>query len=316
MKIKKLNTLTIAALVSGTFLFQVPASAQMNVPIDLQAMPMEQSNQQQDVSNFIKASGVISKVIKDDVKLPKLIVENKEKTTETHLNISDETLIFNSGSTKQLQLDSLKEGQLIDAYYDKHKPMIMIYPAQITPEIVIINDEDKMGFVKVALFDENLISLDNELKLNIGDKTVILNEKGETIGEDELNGKELIVFYTTTTKSIPAQTTPTKIIALTELTKKYLLEEAQFAIGDDYYMVNGTKMIPIRKVAEHFGYKVEWRNESRAIEIRKQNSSFLITIGKEQYGYNKSLGYFKLAPEIKNAQTYVPEEFLDILNGN
>jgi len=248
--------------------------------------------------------------------MPKLIVENKEQTTETHLNISDETLIFNSGSTEQLQINSFKEGQLIDAYYDRHKPMIMIYPPQITPEIVIINDEDKIGFVKVALFDENLISLDNELKLTIDDKTVILNEKGENISASELGGKELIVFYTTSTKSIPAQTTPTKIIALTELTKKHMLEEAQFAIGDDYYMVNGTKMIPIRKVAEHFGYKVEWQNESQAIEIRKQNRSFLISIGKEQYGFNKSLGYFKVAPEIKSSMTYVPEEFLDILNGN
>ncbi len=316
MKIKKLNTLTIAAVVSGTFLFQVPTSAQLNVPIDLPAMPMEQSNQQQDVSNFIKTSGVISKVINDDVKMPELIVKNKEKTTETHLNISNETLIFNSGSTEQLQIDSVKEGQLIDAYYDKHKPMIMIYPPQITPEIVIINDEDKIGFVKVALFDENLISLDNELKLIIGDKTILLNEKGETISANELNGEELIVFYTVTTKSMPAQTTPTKIIALTDLTKKHMIEEAQFAIGDDYHMVNGTKMIPIRKVAEHFGYKVEWQNESQAIEIRKQNRSFLISIGKEQYGFNKSLGYFKLAPEIKNSKTYVPEEFLDILNRN
>lgn len=316
MKIKKLNTLTIAVLVSGTFLFQVPASAQINVPIDLPAMPMEQSNQQQDGSNFIKTSGIISKVIKDDVKLPKLIVENKEKTTETHLNISDETLVFNSGTTEQLQIDSFKEGQLIDAYYDKHKPMIMIYPPQITPEIVIINDEDKTGFVKVALFDENLISLDNELKLTIDDKTVILNEKGDNISANDLSGKELMVFYTVSTKSIPAQTTPTKIIALTDLAKKHLLEEAQSAIGDDYFMVDETKMIPIRKVAEHFGYKVEWKSESQAIEIRKQNHSFLVSIGKEQYGYNKSLGYFKRAPEIKNSKTYVPEEFLDILNGN
>lgn len=315
MKMKKLNTLTIAALVSGPFLFQAPVSAQSNAPIDLSVTPIEENIQQQDVSNFMKVSGIISKVIKDDVKLPKLIVEDKEKTTETHLNITDEALIFNSGTTEQLKRDSLKEGLLIDAYYDKHKPMIMIYPPQITPEIVIINDEDKIGFVKVALFDENLVSLDNELKLNIGDKTVILNEKGKTISADELTGKDLIVFYTVTTKSIPAQTTPTKIIAL-DITKKHMLEEAQFAIGDDHYMVNETKMIPVRKVAEHFGYKVEWQNESRAIEIRKQNRSFLLSIGKEQYGYNKSLRYFKVAPEIKNGKAFVPEEFLDIMNEN
>lgn len=312
---KKLNTLTIAALVSGPFLFQAPVSAQSIAPVNLPVMPIAENVQQQDVSNFMKVSGVISKVIKDDANLPKLIVEDKEKTTETHLNITDEALIFNSSTTEQLKRDSLKEGLLIDAYYDKHKPMLMIYPPRITPEIVIVNDEEKPGNVKVGLFDENLVSLDNDLKLNIGEKTVILNEKGENISAEELKGKELIVFYTVSTKSIPAQTTPTKIIVL-DIAQKHMLEEAQFAIGDDYYMEKGEKMIPIRKVAEHFGYKVEWQNESATIEIRQQNRSFLISIGKEQYSYNKSLRYFKAVPEIKNGKAYVPEEILDILGAN
>ena len=312
---KKLNTLTIAALVSGPFLFQAPVSAQSIAPVNLPVMPIAENVQQQDVSNFMKVSGVISKVIKDDANLPKLIVEDKEKTTETHLNITDEALIFNSSTTEQLKRDSLKEGLLIDAYYDKHKPMLMIYPPRITPEIVIVNDKEKPGNVKVGLFDENLVSLDNDLKLNIGEKTVILNEKGENISAEELKGKELIVFYTVSTKSIPAQTTPTKIIAL-DIAQKHMLEEAQFAIGDDYYMEKGEKMIPIRKVAEHFGYKVEWQNKSATIEIRQQNRSFLISIGKEQYSYNKSLRYFKVVPEIKNGKAYVPEEILDILGAN
>ncbi|MEC1722425.1 copper amine oxidase N-terminal domain-containing protein [Schinkia azotoformans] len=312
---KKLNTLTIAALVSGPFLFQAPVSAQSIAPVNLPVMPIAENVQQQDVSNFMKVSGVISKVIKDDANLPKLIVEDKEKTTETHLNITDEALIFNSSTTEQLKRDSLKEGLLIDAYYDKHKPMLMIYPPRITPEIVIVNDEEKTGNVKVGLFDENLVSLDNDLKLNIGEKTVILNEKGKNISAEELKGKELIVFYTVSTKSIPAQTTPTKIIAL-DIAQKHMLEEAQFAIGDDYYMEKGEKMIPIRKVAEHFGYKVEWQNKSATIEIRQQNRSFLISIGKEQYSYNKSLRYFKVVPEIKNGKAYVPEEILDILGAN
>ncbi|EKN68216.1 copper amine oxidase N-terminal domain-containing protein [Schinkia azotoformans] len=312
---KKLNTLTIAALVSGPFLFQAPVSAQSIAPVNLPVMPIAENVQQQDVSNFMKVSGVISKVIEDDANLPKLIVEDKEKTTETHLNITDEALIFNSSTTEQLKRDSLKEGLLIDAYYDKHKPMLMIYPPRITPEIVIVNDEEKTGNVKVGLFDDNLVSLDNDLKLNIGEKTVILNEKGKNISAEELKGKELIVFYTVSTKSIPAQTTPTKIIAL-DIAQKHMLEEAQFAIGDDYYMEKGEKMIPIRKVAEHFGYKVEWQNKSATIEIRQQNRSFLISIGKEQYSYNKSLRYFKVVPEIKNGKAYVPEEILDILGAN
>ncbi|WP_458415026.1 stalk domain-containing protein [Schinkia sp. CFF1] len=315
MKMKKiLNIVTIAAIVSGPLLIQSPASAQSMTKIVTPIAAAEESNQQVDVSNFMKVSGVISKINMDG-ELPKLIVENTEKTTETHFPIPDQVMIFNSATTEQLTKDSLTEGLQIDVYYDKSKPMLMIYPPIITPEIVIVNDETKMGFVKVALFDENLVSLDHQLKLNVADDTILLNDKGEKINVDDLKGKELIVFYSVTTKSIPAQTTPSKIIAL-DIAKKHLLEEVNHLIQNDYFMKNETKMIPLRQVAGHLGYEVKWKNGNTAILVQKQNRSFTISIGKEEYGYNKSLRYFKAAPVMKDGKTYVSEEFLDLLNTN
>ena len=62
-------------------------------------------------------------------------------------------------------------------------------------------------------FDENLTSADQSLKLNIGPMTdvVMLNGQQYTCSPENT---ELLVYYTNTTFSIPAQTTPQKVVVL------------------------------------------------------------------------------------------------------
>ena len=112
----------------------------------------------------------------------------------------------------------MKKGATIAAYYDKNKPMILIYPTTVTPEIVVVNDEKVFGEVKISQFDKDFLSLDGELKLNIGEDTPLFNQQGKAIELKELHGKELMVFYSITTRSLPPQTPPTKIIALDNAT--------------------------------------------------------------------------------------------------
>lgn len=310
MNQKRLTTFALAAIVTGPLILNTPAFAENETHTAKPIMVVDDNFQKVDVSNFIKVSGVISEINRDQ-ELPKLIVEDQKKTTETHFPISNEVLIFNSGTTEQMMRESIKEGQIVDVYYDKYKPILMIYPAVIPPEIVIVHDESKQGQVKVALFDENLVSLDNELKLNIGENTVIMKENGEKLSANDLSGKELIVFYTHSTKSIPAQTTPAKIIVL-DTGNEQTLEEVRSIINEDHYIKSDIKMIPIRKVAEHFGFTVKWQEKN--LVVQKQNQTLQITIGKEEYSMNKSLKYFKAAPEIMNGKTYVPEELLELLS--
>ena len=49
-----------------------------------------------------------------------------------------------------MKLADLKKGATVEAYYDKNKPMILIYPTTVTPEIVIVKDEKVLGEVKSA----------------------------------------------------------------------------------------------------------------------------------------------------------------------
>ena len=219
---KKFSTIALAVLLTSSMLGSYTAHA------DEKQLQEVSSGKEKYATSFMKFTGVIQEIERDG-KETRLTLEN-DKGLIMIMRINDNTLKFNSGTTKLLNLENLKKGATIEAYYDKNKPMILIYPATVTPEIVIMKDEKVHGEVKIAKFDRNFISLDNELKLNIAKDTILLNQQGKKIKEIDLHDKELAIFYSTTTKSIPAQTTPTKIIALDYLTEE--MAELQEIIAD------------------------------------------------------------------------------------
>jgi len=266
----------------------------------------EQGTESDYSSQFVKFSGVISEVNQTEKSFI-LKVENEE----AFLTILDETLLFNATTTEKIEKQTLEKGMKIDAYYDKNKPMIMIYPPRITPEIVVVNDLG-MGQVKISKFDENFISADHELKLKLSENTVLINEQGEPIEKEDLHGKELVVFYDVSTKSIPAQTTPKKIIALGYES----MDGVEKLIHDDHYIKDGVTMIPIRKVAEQLGYEVKWQHETSSFNVSKGNSSFHLKIDEKVYKYNDIKRNLNIAPELKSGKTYVPNTLLKSLLEN
>ncbi|OFI06659.1 hypothetical protein CLOACE_08140 [Clostridium acetireducens DSM 10703] len=105
----------------------------------------------------------------------------------------------------------VKIGDMVTGFYDANAPVPLIYPPQFQAIVMAKNVQNEN--VKVDYFDSQLISSDNELKLNIGPSTQILLENGQAFTGNPAN-RNLIVVYGPTTKSIPAQTTPYKIIVM------------------------------------------------------------------------------------------------------
>ncbi|CAM3174463.1 hypothetical protein FITA111629_07830 [Filibacter tadaridae] len=170
------------------------------------------TDQEEDTTDYMQFVGTVTE-IEEDTKEIRLTVEDKDEMIMI-LRVNDDSLLFNSGTTEQLKKTSLKKGATVEAYYDKNKPMLTIYPATVTPELIIVKDESVFGEVKVSKFDKDFLSLDGELKLNVSKDTLLVNQQGKEITEKELHGKELVVFYAMTTRSLPPQTPPTKIMAL------------------------------------------------------------------------------------------------------
>ena len=256
---------------------------------------------------FIQTTGKISssEALLDGSK--RYFYDSKENPF--HFSISKSTIILD---TKGNVVD-LKQGDTVTLFIPADQPMIMIYPPLYSPAVIIVGEASESSFVKVAQFDENFISEDNQLKLNISDNTIIVNEKGERLSKDEVTKQNAIVFYGSTTKSIPAQTTPSKIMVFPKIKETPEASETNKAkldalVGKDFYEVNGKKMVPLRKVAEGLGYKVEG-TEYGAI-VSKGALSYTLTRGEKTYGYNKSLRQFEVAPALlEYGKTYVEYDF-------
>ncbi len=102
-------------------------------------------------------------------------------------------------------------GDRVTGFYDANAPVPFIYPPQFRA-IVIAKDTPYQN-VKVDHFNRQLESSDGTLKLTISPHTQILLENGQAFTGNVAN-RNLIVAYGATTRSIPAQTTPHKIIVM------------------------------------------------------------------------------------------------------
>jgi hypothetical protein len=102
-------------------------------------------------------------------------------------------------------------GDMVTGFYDTNAPVPLIFPPQF--RAIVMSRDTKYQNVKVDYFNNELVSSDNNLRLNIAPCTQIVLENGQAFSNNPAN-RNLIVIYGATTKSIPAQTTPYKIIVM------------------------------------------------------------------------------------------------------
>lgn len=102
-------------------------------------------------------------------------------------------------------------GDEVTGFYDANAPALLIYPPQY-PAIVMAKDTVYQR-VTVDYFNNQLISSDGNLQLNIAPSTEVILTNDQLFNRYPGN-RNLIIVYGPTTMSIPAQTTPYKIIVL------------------------------------------------------------------------------------------------------
>lgn len=105
----------------------------------------------------------------------------------------------------------LAVGMTATFYYRADAPAPLIFPPQFNAVVVVAEQEGK--FVYVGNFDEELISSDASLQLNMeGAVEVVTTNNQKFLGN--LMNRDMVVIYRNSTRSIPAQTTPDKIVVL------------------------------------------------------------------------------------------------------
>ena len=118
-----------------------------------------------------------------------------------------------SSDTTVVNSTRLRPSMRIVAYYDGSRPMPLIFPPQYQAVLVAVLRPGEQ--VLLGRFDRNLTSQnpDQPLRLNIAPSTTIQTLNGQN-STCPLDGRTLLVFYSNTTRSIPPQTTPRKVIVL------------------------------------------------------------------------------------------------------
>ena len=272
-----------------------------------QIIPIKAKLDEQEQIHYKSFTGTV-KEIRDleGVEGSKFVLLEDEEGLPANIIISKDACVLDNAE--------ITVGSTITGYYDANKPMIMIYPPQYSAEVVVVESENQN--VKFDIFNEDLVSADKSLKLNMSDDTEIILQDG-TVFEGEVANRRLIVIYGISTKSIPAQTTPDKIVVLLEKaeempifdvsTMEIVVNKEVIQAPAAYTSEKGTVMVPLRAIAEALGYKVTWNNETLSVTLDKDIS---LTIGEDNYisGDNAPIK-LGTAPELTGERTFVPLNF-------
>lgn len=155
-----------------------------------------------DYTNLVPVTGVIVNIMRGGDCCSQMLSLRTENGVVNFI-IGMNTVIIDSRQ--------LRQGMRIAAFYDSTFPAPLIFPPQYQAQIITVIGRDER--IMLDYFDEDLTAADGSLELNISAGTVIKTINGQNI-TCNLGDHMLLVFYTTTTRSIPPQTTPRKIIVL------------------------------------------------------------------------------------------------------
>lgn len=278
--------------------------------------------------------------------------ENLENTI--NYTIIDKTIVlgFAKGDVKSVK--DIKKGDKITVYTDAYSPAPLIMPPQYQADVIVVEDAaatlsniDVDTYIKGE--NEMLVNAANTLALNIGDETEIVDREGNKVDAKDLDKKDLAVIYGASTRSIPAQTTPNKVIVLGENEMALAQIEAaknesavtpaptetpaapeefdnmyvnSVSVGDKvitniYRKDDNTLMLPLREIAETLGFTVTWDGDSKAVMLN--DGMYSLKIGENGYVKGKMVPMqLSAAPEIKEDDlTYVPfEYFTEVLEAH
>lgn len=257
---------------------------------------------------YFSFTGTVEDIVKTDDLITKVYLKN-EDGTEAYFILNENT--YYADGVK------IEKGLEITGYYESGRPMLMIYPPQYSVDIITPVYEE--GFVKADKFDSNLLSKDKQLKLNISEETEIVWENNTQIYwfakptiedlETVLGNRQMIVYYDFMTKSLPAQTTPNKIIVLSQQIEdkiNIIVEDVIIDAPSAYISEAGNVMVPVRAISEALGYEVSWNNDEKSVQLGNDIS---FKVNEINYSAAGAVVALEEASVLNNGRTFVPLSF-------
>lgn len=220
MKKNLITLITAAAMLISTAalaadapenLLNQPAAAEDNFA-PVMAMPSY-------ISNTVTVTAI------DGEKIETVLAGQDKENFDNIINytIFADTLVIGMANGEEKSLEDVKAGDTITVFTNGYAPAPLMLPPQYQANVIMVYDNMEISsnrFCDVDTYIKNeegaLVNIANTLELNLGEETKITGLTGRMTTIDELENKDLAVIYTTSTRSIPAQTTPIAIYVLGE----------------------------------------------------------------------------------------------------
>lgn len=227
------------------------------------------------------------------------VVEIENKNGGLRFAVDANSLILDRKDGSYKTVADLTEGMEVAVVYSANSPMGMSLPPYLGSVTAVVANADADNMM-VGHFGDDLTDKTNKLQLNISDETRILNMEDAKIklSAEDVKNQDALVFYDITTRSIPAQTTPSLVLLL-DTGRRSSKMQAQM-------------MVPLREAAKENGYTVKWQGKQKPIVLEKDGTSIEITLGSAEYVVEGDMVMKAAMPsELKDGKTYVSSEIFN-----
>lgn len=292
MKKKKLLSLFLSLVMSVSL--AVPAMAADDLLIS--PAPVEE--------NYTSFTGTVGSMEKKEDSSTLLVWKTEDNGFIYHL--SNDVKLYDAEKSASITAADLKEGDTVTVVIPARSPVALSNPPQSSSAVFVVrHSKDRNVFV--GGFGEDQVSNDNFLKLmNLGSENCsFIDISGAKQEVAALSGRDALVLYTVSTRSIPAQTNPELTVLLPELPPKTDLTGS--------YEKDGIVMVPLRANAEALGFEVIWTSNAEAITLKRGSETFTVTLGSDSMGHNKAVQKLEVAPELNGNSTYVPLACIELM---
>ncbi len=228
--------------------------------------------------------------------------------------LSPDTTLINREDGSLMTADQLKKDMEVMVIYSSTAPVGMSIPAYVGDIKAIVANPTK-GNISVGTFDKELVNAKDKLKLNLDKTTTILSTLGtkSILTAEDVQGKDAIVFYDASTKSIPAQTTPSFVLLLEK--REAISEEvvdAETPVTPEPVAV--AELVALRDTATEKGYTVKWQGKNKPILLTKEKRTVSITLGKADYVVEEDMVKTAKSPaKLVDGVMYVSAEVINDL---
>lgn len=218
---------------------------------------------------------------------------------------SASTVVYDAKDGSVKTAKDLTEGMEITAVMPANSIMTMSIPP-MTPSAMgfVINAEGTS--VMVGKFNDELVNEENKLALNISEETSIVSITGtkQVLTAEDIKGNDCLVIYGATTKSIPAQTSPIKVVILPTAENELTVKEVE---------TKTISTVALRDAAVAAGFEIKWTANDAPVVLEKDGVTISLTLGSTAYTVNGESKNFTKAVELENGSMVVSSEISEFL---